>query len=141
MHNNIKNDVLCLTTAELNNSLREVKDYLDFNMIFSHDFKKDLTLSKFNAKKFEDVVEFSKKINKLIVITRGEKGALAIKDTEVKECAAKKNLKIIDLTGAGDLFAGGFLHGYINGKTLGENLEKGTEMSSKIIQKIGARLN
>lgn len=98
-------------------------------------------MSLIDAKKFEDIIDFSKKINKLIVITRGEKGALAIKGNEVVECLAKTNLKVVDLTGAGDLFAGGFLHGYINGKTLRENLEKGTEMSSKIIQKIGARLS
>ena len=98
-------------------------------------------MSLIDAKKFEDVIEFSQKINKLIVITRGEKGALAIKNNEVVECLAKKNLKIVDLTGAGDLFAGGFLHGYINGKTLKESLEKGAEMSSRIIQTIGARLS
>ena len=98
-------------------------------------------MSLINANKFEDVIEFSKKTKKLIVITRGEKGALAIRNNEVAECSAKPNLKIMDLTGAGDLFAGGFLHEYINGKTLKENLEKGTEMSSKIIQTIGARLN
>ena len=98
-------------------------------------------MSLINANKFEDVIEFSKKTKKLIVITRGEKGALAIRNNEVVECSAKTNLKIVDLTGAGDLFAGGFLHEYINGKTLKENLEKGTEMSSKIIQIIGARLN
>ena len=98
-------------------------------------------MSLIDAKKFEDVIEFSQKINKLIVITRGERGALAIKNNEVVECSAKKNLKVKDLTGAGDLFAGGFLHGHINGKTLKESLVKGTEMSSKIIQTIGARLN
>ena len=98
-------------------------------------------MSLINTKKFEDVIEFSKKINKLIVVTRGEKGALAIKNDEVVECPAKKNLKIVDLTGAGDLFAGGFLHQYINGKTLKESLDKGTEMSSEIIQTIGARLD
>ena len=98
-------------------------------------------MSLINTKKFEDVIEFSKKINKLIVVTRGEKGALAIKNDEVVECPAKKNLKIVDLTGAGDLFAGGFLHQHINGKTLKESLEKGTEMSSEIIQTIGARLD
>ena len=98
-------------------------------------------MSLINANKFEDVIEFSKKTKKLIVITRGEKGALAIRNDEVVECSAKTNLKIVDLTGAGDLFAGGFLHEYINGKTLKENLEKGPEMSSKIIQIIGARLN
>ena len=82
-----------------------------------------------------------KKVNKIIVVTRGEKGALAIKGNEIVECKAKKNLEVIDLTGAGDLFASGFLHGLINKKTIKESLEKGTEMSSKIIQIIGARLN
>ena len=74
------------------------------------------------------MIAFSKRVNKLIVITRGEKGALAIKNNEVVECPAKKNLKIVDLTGAGDLFAGGFLHGHLNGKTLKESLVKGTEI-------------
>ena len=97
-------------------------------------------MSLINAKKIEDVIEFSKKIKKLIVITRGEKGALAIKNDQVIECSAKKNLKVIDLTGAGDLFAGGFLDGFIKGKSIEESLGKGTEMSSKIIQIIGGRL-
>ncbi len=97
-------------------------------------------MSLLDARKIEDVIEFSKKIKKLIVITRGEKGALAIKDEKVIECPAKKNLKVIDLTGAGDLFAGGFLDGFIKGKSINESLEKGSEMSSKIIQIIGARL-
>ena len=80
-------------------------------------------------------------MKKLVVITRGDKGALAIENDNVIECEARKNLKIVDLTGAGDLFAGGFLHGLINRKSIKESLEKGTEMSSKIIQNIGARLN
>ena len=92
------------------------------------------------AKNFKDVIEFAKKNKKLIVITRGENGALAIKDDQVVECNAKKNLKIKDLTGAGDLFAAGFLHGYVNKLSLRESLEKGTELSSKIIQQVGARL-
>ena len=94
-----------------------------------------------DAKNFDDVINFSKKINKLIVITRGEKGALVVNKNEVIECPAKNNLKIKDLTGAGDLFAGGFLHGLINNKSTRESLEIGTEMSSKVIQIIGARLN
>ncbi len=98
-------------------------------------------MSLINTNKLEDVVEFSKTTKKLILITRGEKGALAIKGNEIVECKAKKNLEVIDLTGAGDLFASGFLHGLINKKTIKESLEKGTEMSSKIIQIIGARLN
>ena len=97
-------------------------------------------MSLINTKKIEDVIEFSKKIKKLVVITRGKKGAIAIKNEKVIECSAKKNLNIIDLTGAGDLFAGGFLDGIIKGKSIKESLEKGTEMSSKIIQIIGARL-
>ena len=97
-------------------------------------------MSLINAKKIEDVIEFSKKLKKLIVITRGKKGALAVKNDQVIECPAKKNLKVIDLTGAGDLFAGGFLDGFIKGKSIEESLGKGTEMSSKIIQIIGGRL-
>ena len=93
-----------------------------------------------NTNNFNDVIEFGKKIKKTIVITRGEKGAIAIQNDMVEECKAKSNLKIKDLTGAGDLFAAGFLHGYVNNLDLKESLEKGTELSSKIIQKVGARL-
>ena len=98
-------------------------------------------MSLIESKKIEDVINFSKEVGKLIVVTRGEKGAIAVEKGNVSECGAKKNLNIVDLTGAGDLFAGGFLDGYLNGKSLKESLEKGTEMSSKIIQIIGARLN
>jgi Sugar kinases, ribokinase family len=97
--------------------------------------------SLINAKNFDEVIAFCKQLKKLIVITRGEKGSIAIQKNEVIECDTQKNLKIVDLTGAGDLFAGGFLHGYINKLSLKESLKKGTEMSSKIIQKLGARLN
>ena len=96
--------------------------------------------SLIDAKNFEDVINFSKKLGKLIVITRGEKGAIAIKSDEVVECGVRENLKIVDLTGAGDLFAAGFLHGYVNNLSIKESLKKGTEMSSKVIQQIGARL-
>ncbi len=97
-------------------------------------------ISLVNAKNFNEVIDFLKNTKKLSVITRGEKGAVAVKDNEIKECKAYKNLKIKDLTGAGDLFAGGFLHGYVNNKSIKESLEIGTEMSSKVIQVIGARL-
>jgi fructokinase len=97
-------------------------------------------MSLIQAKDFSEVINFSKQLNNLIVITRGEKGAVAINGGEIFESDAKKNLKIVDLTGAGDLFAAGFLHGYINELTTKECLEKGTEMSSKVIQQIGARL-
>ena len=96
--------------------------------------------SLIEAKNFDEVINFSKQLNKLIVVTRGEKGAVAINGREIVESGIHKNLKIVDLTGAGDLFAAGFLHGYINKLSNKECLEKGTEMSSKIIQQIGARL-
>ena len=96
--------------------------------------------SLIKAKNFDEVISFSKQLDKLMIITRGEKGAVAVNGDEVIESHVKKNLKIIDLTGAGDLFAAGFLHGYINKLSTKECLEKGTEMSSKVIQQIGARL-
>ena len=98
-------------------------------------------MSLIDAKNFNEVITFSKQLRKLIIITRGEKGATAINGDEVVECEIQKNLKVVDLTGAGDLFAAGFLHGYMNNQPLKESLSKGTEMSSKIIQTIGARLN
>ena len=116
--------------------LELVKDRLD--IIFANEQE---YMSLIDVKKFDEVINFAKEINKLIVITRGNKGAVAINKNEVIECSAKKNLKIKDLTGAGDLFAGGFLHGLINNKSTKESLEAGTEMSSKVIQIIGARLN
>ena len=96
--------------------------------------------SLIKAKNFDEVISFGKQLGRLIVITRGEKGSVAIQKDKVVECDIQKNLKIADLTGAGDLFAAGFLHGYINNLSIKESLEKGTEMSSKVIQKIGARL-
>ena len=96
--------------------------------------------SLIEAKNFNEVINFSKQLKKLIVITRGENGAIAIKGEEIIECDVKKNLDIIDLTGAGDLFAAGFLHGHVNKLSIRECLDKGTEMSSRVIQQIGARL-
>jgi sugar/nucleoside kinase (ribokinase family) len=115
--------------------LNLVKNKLDIT--FSNE--QEIT-SLIQAKDFKEVVNFSKQLNKLTVITRGAKGAIAINGEEVAECGVQKNLKIIDLTGAGDLFAAGFLNGYINKLPTKECLEKGTEMSSKVIQQIGARL-
>ena len=116
--------------------LELVKNKLDITFANEQEIK-----SLINAKNFEEVINFAKKINKLIVITRGEKGALAVNKGEVVECSAKGNLKIQDLTGAGDLFASGFLHGFTNNKSTKESLETGAEMSSKVIQIIGARLS
>ena len=110
----------------------------DLDITFSNEQE---ILSLINGRSFEDVINFAKEQKKLVVITRSDKGSIAINGTEVFECNSQKNLKIVDLTGAGDLFAAGFLHGYINKKSIQESLEKGTEMASKIIQIIGARLN
>ena len=115
--------------------LELVKNKLD--IIFANE--QEIT-SLIEAKNFDEVINFSKQLNKLIIVTRGEKGAVAVLGNEVYETGIKKNLKIVDLTGAGDLFAAGFLHGYMNKLTINESLKKGTEMSSKIIQQIGARI-
>ena len=97
--------------------------------------------SLIDAKNFTEVINFAKKIDKLVVITRGEKGAVAIQGQKVFECGVQKNLSIKDLTGAGDLFAAGFLHGIINNLSINQSLMEGTSLSSRIIQQIGARLN
>ena len=97
-------------------------------------------LELIDAKSFDEVISFGKKLNKTLVITRSNKGSVAINKNEVVECESKKDLKIVDLTGAGDLFAAGFLHGHINKMSLKESLNKGTEMASKVIQTLGARL-
>ena len=112
-----------------------VKNKLDIS--FSNE--QEIT-SLISAKNFEEVVSFAKQLEKITIITRGVKGSVAINKNDVIECEGKKNLKIIDLTGAGDLFAAGYLHGYLNNLTVKESLEKGTEMSAKIIQQIGARI-
>ena len=117
------------------NFLNLVKNKLDIT--FANE--QEIT-SLINANNFDEVINFSKRINKLVVVTRGEKGAIAIKGEEVVETNIIKNLKIIDLTGAGDLFASGFLHGYVNNLSIKESLEKGTQMSARVIQQIGARL-
>ena len=117
-------------------SLELIKNRLDITFANEQEI-----ISLIDAKKIEDVIEFSQQLGKMVIITRGEKGSIAINKGQVIECESKKNLKIVDLTGAGDLFASGFLHGYLNNFSIKESLEKGTEMSSKIIQKIGARLD
>ena len=93
-----------------------------------------------DARSFDEVISFGKNLNKTLVITRSDKGSIAIYKNEIVECKSQKNLKIIDLTGAGDLFAAGFLHCYINKMSIHDSLNKGTEMASKVIQIIGARL-
>ncbi len=127
-------DLFCVERHK-SNFLYLVKNKLDITFANEQEI-----ISLIDAKNFEEVISFGKQLKKLIVITRGEKGSIAINGNDVYECDSKKNLKIIDLTGAGDLFAAGFLQGYINGSIIKESLQMGTDMSSKIIQKIGARL-
>ena len=115
--------------------LELVKNKIDILFANEQEF-----LSLINSNSFDEIVSFSKNLKKNIIITRGEKGAVAINNNEVVECPAKQNLKIKDLTGAGDLFAAGYLHGYINEFSMSKSLEKGTELSSEIIQKLGARI-
>ena len=115
--------------------LELVKNNLDITFANEDEIK-----SLINAKTFNEVIDFGKQINKLLIVTRGEKGAVSIQGENIIEVGAKKNLKLVDLTGAGDLFAAGYLHGYLNGFSQKDCLNKGTEMSSKIIQQIGARL-
>ena len=116
--------------------LNLVKNKLDIIFANEQEIK-----SLIDTNNFDEVITFGKQLGKLLVITRGAEGSVAINNNEVTECDSKKDLKIIDLTGAGDLFAAGFLHGFINNFSTKESIEKGTEMSSKIIQKIGARLD
>ena len=127
-------DLFCVERHKPN-FLNLVKNKLDIT--FANE--QEIT-SLIEAKNFNEVINFSKQLNKLVVVTRGEKGAIAVNEQEVIETDVQKNLRIVDLTGAGDLFAAGFLHGYLNKLTTRECLEKGTEMSSIIIQQIGARI-
>jgi sugar/nucleoside kinase (ribokinase family) len=127
-------DIFCVERHK-SQFLELVKNKLD--IIFANEQE---ILSLLNTKSFNEIVSFLKNLNKDIIITRGKKGAIAIKGDKVFECPAEKNLKITDLTGAGDLFAAGFLHGVLNKMSIKESLIKGTKLSSKIIQKIGARI-
>ena len=94
-----------------------------------------------NKKNLLDSINQLKKLNKLIVITRSENGSLAIKDNKIINCACAKVDKILDLTGAGDLFAAGFLKEYLEKSDIKRCLMSGSTLASEIIQKIGARLN
>jgi sugar/nucleoside kinase (ribokinase family) len=128
-------DLFCVERHKLQ-FLEMVKNKLDVTLCNEQEIT-----SLTDAKNFSDVISFCKSINRLIVVTRGEKGSMAIYKNDIFECPSKQDLDIKDLTGAGDLFAAGFLHGYINDLPLQDSLKLGTDMSSKIIQKIGARLN
>jgi len=127
-------DLFCVERHK-KNFLDLVKNKLD--IIFANEQE---ILSLIDGNSFNEVISFSKEIKKTIVITRGSKGAVSISNNEITECSARTNLNIIDLTGAGDLFAAGYLHGYINNFSSKDCLIKGTDLSAKIIQKIGARI-
>ena len=127
-------DLFCVERHKVN-FLDLVKNKLDITFANEQEI-----ISLINAKNFGDVIKFAQQFGRLIVVTRGEVGSVAINKNEVIECQSKKGLKIKDLTGAGDLFAAGYLHGHINNLSIRESLEKGTDLSSKIIQQIGARL-
>ena len=116
------------------NFLNLVKNKLD--LVFANEGE---IMALIDSKNFNEVISFGKELKKHLIITRGDKGAVSIYNGEIQEIDAKKNLKIVDLTGAGDLFASGYLHGFINNFSQQECLTKATEMSSKIIQQIGAR--
>ena len=128
-------DLFCVERHKLQ-FLEMVKNRLDITFCNEQEIS-----ALIDAKDFNEVVSFCKNIKKLVIVTRGEKGSVVINHSDIVECESKKNLDIKDLTGAGDLFAAGFLHGHINNLSLRESLELGTDMSSKIIQKIGARLD
>jgi len=115
--------------------LELVKNKLDITFANEQEIK-----SLIDTQNFDEVITFAKSLGKIIVVTRGEKGAVAINGQEIIDCGIKQGLKVVDLTGAGDLFAAGFLHGHVNNMSLKDSLEKGTEMSSKVIQQIGARI-
>ena len=127
-------DLFCVERHKTN-FLDLVKNKLD--IIFANEQE---ILSLINEQEFQKAISFSKEIKKNIIITRGEKGSISINNEEVIEYKAQTNLNIKDLTGAGDLFAAGFLNGYINEFPITKCLEQGTEMSSKVIQILGARI-
>ena len=127
-------DLFCVERHK-SHFLELVKNKLD--IVFANEQE---IMSLISAKTFDEAISFSKEVKKNIIITRGEKGAISINENKVEEIYAQTNLKIKDLTGAGDLFAAGYLHGVINNFKIRESLEKGTALSAKIIQKIGARM-
>ena len=127
-------DKFCVERHKLH-FLDLVKNKLDITFA-----NEDEIMSLINAKNFEEVINFAKEINKLLVITRGKKGAISIKGNNITEVGIINNLDVVDLTGAGDLFASGYLNGYLNNSDPKNCLENGTEMAAKIIQQIGARL-
>ena len=127
-------DIFCVTRhkQDFNNLLKNDLDILIGNENEINELA--------NKKNLLDSVNQLKELNKLIVITRSENGSMAIKNNEIINCNSIKVKEIIDLTGAGDLFAAGFLKEYLDNSDIKKCLEIGSMLASKIIQKIGARL-
>jgi fructokinase len=127
-------DIFCVTRhkQDFNNLLKNDLDILIGNENEINELA--------NKKNLLDSVNQFKELNKLIVITRSENGSMAIKNNEIINCNSIKVKEILDLTGAGDLFAAGFLKEYLDNSDIKKCLETGSMLASKIIQKIGARL-
>jgi len=74
-----------------------------------------------------------------LVVTRSEHGAVAVSDGERAAVAAEPVARVVDTTGAGDLFAAGFLYGHVGGRELGDCLHMGAICAAEVISHYGAR--
>jgi len=138
--NNIKvamslSDIFCVK--------RHRKDFFnlllnDINILIGNENEINELMQK---KNLLDCINELKKINKLIIITRSANGSIALLNNEITNCDSSKVEKVLDLTGAGDLFASGFLKEYLDQSNIKKCLQSGSELAAKVIQKIGARLN
>ena len=138
--NNVK---VAMSLSDIFCVFRHREDFLklllnDLNILIGNENEINKLMQKNHL---EDSLNELKKINKLIIITRSEKGSLAILNNKIIDCESVKVKKILDLTGAGDLFAAGFFKEYLDESNIKKCLQTGSEVAAKIIQKIGARLN
>ncbi len=139
-NNNIKiamslSDIFCVTRHR-NNFFELLVN--DLNILIGNENEINQLMQKDNLL---DSINELKKVNKLIVITRSENGSVAVFNNEITNCESIKVENVLDLTGAGDLFASGFLKEYLDKSSIKKCLRTGSELAAKIIQKIGARLN
>ncbi len=128
-------DIFCVT--------RHREDFFkllknDLNILIGNENEINELIQKNNL--LESINEL-KNIDKLIVVTKSENGSVAILNNEIINCESTKVDKVIDLTGAGDLFAAGFLKEYLDNSNIKKSLLKGSKLAAQVIQKIGARLN
>jgi fructokinase len=110
----------------------------DLNILFGNENEINELMQKNNL--LNSMNEL-KSIDKLIIITRSENGSVALLNDEITYCESTKVEKVLDLTGAGDLFAAGFLKEYLDKSNIKNCLQAGSKLAAKIIQKVGARLN